>query len=58
MDAGDMELASSLFGEMTDVEQQEAQNEYAAARSALDRMADGFKKLQVAPPNGGREVAR
>ena len=24
MDAGDMELASSLFGEMTDVEQQEA----------------------------------
>ena len=34
------------------------QGEYAAARSALDRMADGFEKLQVAPPNGGREVAR
>ena len=37
MDAGDMELASSLFGEMTDAEQREAQNEYAAARSALDK---------------------
>ena len=40
MDTGDMELAASLFGEMTDAEQREAQNEYAAARSALDRLAD------------------
>jgi len=35
-----MELAAQWFGEMTDVEQQEAQNEYAAARGALDKMAE------------------
>jgi hypothetical protein len=34
-----MELAAQWFGEMTDVEQREAQGEYAAARSALDKMA-------------------
>ena len=39
MRVGDMELAAQWFGEMTDVEQREAQGEYAAARSALDKMA-------------------
>ena len=40
MRVGDMDLAAQWFGEMTDVEQREAQGEYAAARSALDKMAE------------------
>ena len=52
MRVGDMELAAQWFGEMTDVEQREAQGEYAAARSALDKMAD----VDAAATGDGDEI--